>query len=819
MRPFVIHAHFYQPERTNPWTGTLDPEPSAAPFRDWNERVHDDCYRPNGAARIYDEQGRVERIVNNYERVSFDFGPTLLRWLEGKRPQTYAKVVDGDWRTMARTGHGNALAQAYHHVILPLASARDRRTQIRWGLADFRHRFGRQAEGMWLPETAADQATIDALIDANVRFTVLAPHQARRVRHRDGDWHDAGDRLDTGRAYRVAHSDGSGRSIATFFYDGALAQWLAFDHAAGDAGELVRRLADAEPSGGLVHAAVDGETFGHHRRFGELGLAYALFEAAGRAGLEPTSYAAWLAEHPAVDDAELADGEGTSWSCVHGVGRWYRDCGCATDSAPGWDQQWRTPLRKALDVVRDAAAEVFEERGAALFKEAWSARDDYVRLLLGEVSRQGFLDRHALRNIGDSSHVDLWTLLESQRHAMVMYTSCGWFFADVSGIETVYVLRSAARVLDLLGELGAGAGVREQVLGILAEARSNKPGVGSGADVWRHEVEPSEVTPARVASHLCLIALTHPERRDRYAAGGVLDSGGLQVSVRDLRTDRRARQAMVTARIATTSNATGRSEGLAVVALHLGGVDFYGLVVADPGPQEYARLTEPLWAAFPTAPIARLLQLAAAAFGDAAVEFDVDGAMPGGKQEIVGAVFGELTERFGEQYARLYHDHRRILEMMVDAGYELPRDLRAAAELTLTSQLEAQLVAARDAFHGEEPPEAAAFATIRETLAMARSHGCQLDLTAVASVLGEAVAAASGRAARTLQPADVDLVAEWIDVSREVGVDIDLSRPQEAAWGVAVQARAGRLRADQAEAVADLGALLGLSPAAWTRTP
>ncbi|MGH3666167.1 MAG: DUF3536 domain-containing protein, partial [Egibacteraceae bacterium] len=451
MQPFVVHAHFYQPERLNPWTGALDPEPSAAPDRDWNERILRECYRPNGAARIYDTRHRVERIVNNYERLSFNFGPTLLSWLERAHPRTYARVLDGDRRSAARTGHGNALAQAYNHMILPLATARDRRTQVAWGLADFRHRFGRDAEGMWLPETACNPDVVDDLIDAGVRFTVLAPYQAARVREPGGQWRDTGGQVDSGRPYRHAHSDGSGRSVAMFFYDGGLAQALAFDPATKDTGVLLERLAAAAPAdSGLLHAALDGETFGHHHAFGELGLAYALFDAAERKGLQPTSYAAWLDEHEPTAEVQVVGGEGTAWSCSHGVGRWCRDCGCATDSLPGWDQAWRTPLRQALDVVRDAAVEAFESRGGELLRDPWQARDAVIDVRLGALSRSDFVERHALRGIPERRIQDLWSLLEAQRHAMVMYTSCGWFFADVSGIETIYVLRSAARVLGLL---------------------------------------------------------------------------------------------------------------------------------------------------------------------------------------------------------------------------------------------------------------------------------------------------------------------------------------------------------------------------------
>jgi alpha-amylase/alpha-mannosidase (GH57 family) len=501
MRHFVLHTHFYQPERLNPWTGVLDPEPSAVPRRDWNERILAECYHPNAFARIFDGQRRVERIVNNYARVSFNFGPTLLSWMEYAHPRTYARILAGDAEASARTGHGNALAQAYNHMILPLANSRDRRTQIRWGLADFRHRFGREAEGLWLPEAAIDEVTVDALIDEGVGFTVLAAHQA------------AGS-VDTGRPYRLEHADGSGRSLAVLFYDGELAQSLAFDPATMDASVLLGRIEEARGrTAGLVHAALDGETFGHHHTFGELGLAYALFGAAQERGLEPTSYAAFLAAHPPEERARVVAGEGTSWSCVHGVGRWYRDCGCATDAQPGWNQAWRTPLRAALDVVRDAAVKVFEEHGGELLTDPWAARDEYIDVRLGQLSGEAFLERHARGRIDGRAAVDAWTLLEAQRHAMVMYTSCGWFFGDVAGIETVYVLRSAARVIELLGEVagpGLAAEVTTNTLDVLADARSNREGIGTAADIWRERVLADAVTPRRVAATIALIGLVRP---------------------------------------------------------------------------------------------------------------------------------------------------------------------------------------------------------------------------------------------------------------------------------------------------------------------
>lgn len=800
MQPFVIHAHFYQPERLNPWTGELDPEPTAAPDRDWNARILRQCYRPNSAARVFDDAGRVERIVNNYERVSFNFGPTLLRWLEHHDARTYAKIVDGDFRSALRLGHGNALAQAYNHMILPLANARDRRTQIHWGQADFRHRFNRPAEGMWLPETACNTEVIDDLIDADVKFTVLAPYQAARVRFAGGEWEDAQDRLDLGRAYRHAHSDGSGRSIAVFFYDGALAQTMAFDPATADANVSLDRISAAVPDGGgVVHAALDGETFGHHHPFGELGLAYALFSAAEARDLEPINYAAMLERQPPVDDVEVVGGEGTAWSCSHGVGRWYRDCGCSTDAQPGWNQQWRGPLRDALDVVRAAAGEAFSDRGAALLRDPWAARDDYIRVRLGGLAPVDFLERHARGHLSDDQKVDLWALLESQRHAMIMYTSCGWFFSDVSGIETVYVLRYAARVLGWLSELGLKAPT-DEVLEVLGEARSNKPEIGTGADVWRTQVQPSAVTATRVAAHTALRGLVQSLPAHE-------DTGGHSVSLSDHRSGSSGRLRLSTAHAVVTTRSTGRTHDLAVAALHLGGLDFHGVVADYPGHETFTAAVDRLWSAFPTAPMAALLQLVGEVF--TGETFGLEQALPAGRQEVVGAIFSDLNKRFGEQYARLYHDHQRTLESLTAAGYELPRDLRAAAQLTLSDEIERELASAGTDAGAE------AFSTIRSILMVSRDQGYQLDITAVTDHLTAALNEAAITAAKTLARPDVSNLRSWLALAAELDVDVDLLIPQEQIYDLAVRARAGRLLPDDVEVVASLAQLVGLADSTW----
>ncbi len=470
MSRIVVHGHFYQPPRENPWSGEIDAQPGAAPFHDWNERVHAECYRPNAFSRIPTEQS--DRTVNNFERLSFNVGPTLLAWMEKADPDTYGRLIDADRVSRRGLGHGNAIAQAFHHTILPLSPLRDVRTQVRWGLADFRYRFEREPEGMWLPETAASDDVLGVLIEEGVRFTILAPGQA----------HGA---VDTRIAHSYVHRDGSGRSLALFFYDGDIARAIAFEKAGSSAEGFIdlfeSRTAEKHH---LVHAATDGETYGHHQAFTDLGLAYALFVEAERRGLEVTNYGAYLDDHPPRDHVGIRAGEGSSWSCAHGVGRWKRDCGCSTGGEPGWNQSWRGPLRAALDVVRDAADEIFERMGAALFADPWQARDQYVDVVIGRTEWDELVARQAPGPLDDIAKQIAHTLLRLQESSMSMFTSCGWFFNDIGGIETIQILRYAARTLELMESLGQPT-PEKAFLEILEHAKSNDPEVGTGADVYR----------------------------------------------------------------------------------------------------------------------------------------------------------------------------------------------------------------------------------------------------------------------------------------------------------------------------------------------
>ncbi len=479
----AVHAHFYQPPRENPWTGTIDAQPDAAPFHDWNERVHAECYRPNAFVEL---DGRT---LNNFERLSFNVGPTLLGWLEEHHSDTYERILEGDRLSAERLGHGNALAQAFHHTILPLATVRDIRTQIRWGLADFRHRFRREAEGMWLPETAANTAVLSILIEEGVGFTVLAPHQVAEWREPDGVWVSGRDQpVDTRLPYRFLHPDGSGRELVVFFYDGALARDIAFGNLGSSSEAFVESFLSRGNDEGLVHAATDGETYGHHHKFSDIGLAHALFDGLEQRGAEVTNYATFLEQSAARLEFRPPPGPGTSWSCEHGIGRWSDDCGCQTYGPEGWDQRWRAPLRAGLEIIRWAADETFEQVGGSIFVDPWGARDRYVSVALDPSRFPEFLEAETAGLSDERSLQVAVKVLEAQRNAMSMFTSCGWFFYDVARIETVQILRYAARTLDWLSSLGLRL-PNDAFMPLLEEAQSNDPEEGTAASILARLME------------------------------------------------------------------------------------------------------------------------------------------------------------------------------------------------------------------------------------------------------------------------------------------------------------------------------------------
>lgn len=520
-----IHGHFYQPPRENPWTEAVPNQPSALPFHDWNRRITEECYRRAGAARIQDDAGRTLAVLNTFARISFDIGPTLLTWLDAHAPEVRDAMIDGDRAAVAEHGHGTAIAQAYSHVILPLATQRDRQTQIRWALRDFEARFSRPSEGLWLPECAVDTPTLEDAAREGVRFVILAPGQLSACRPPGGTWDEE---VDPRRPYRIALP--SGASIAAFVYDGGIAHALAFGRLLDSGDALYDQLREAARGGGLAHTATDGESYGHHHRKGEMALAWALHRLERDPTVRVVPYGRYLADHPPTWEGRLA--EDSSWSCAHGIERWRSDCGCGT--APGGGH-WRAPLRTALDRLAARLDALFERSVPA--DDAWALRDAYIEVLLG-AEPHPWLEAQLGRPLSAAEAERVLTALEMQRQRLLMFASCGWFFDDLAGIEPVQDLVFAWRALELAARLEPEtewiAPLRED----LAKAHSNDPEAGTGTDLLDRRVKPVFVGLAQAASRAAVEGAGSPAHDMDIEDFGVSETGWIveRITVRERRT-------------------------------------------------------------------------------------------------------------------------------------------------------------------------------------------------------------------------------------------------------------------------------------------
>jgi len=568
-----VHGHFYQPPRENPWLETVEVQDSAAPYHDWNERITAECYAPNGASRIVNTKNQITRIVNNYSRISFNAGPTLLSWLEEYAPRAYRAILQADTISRSRfNGHGSAIAQVYNHIIMPLATERDARTQIRWGIADFERRFERRPEGMWLAETAVNRATLDLLAQEGIQFTILAPHQCARIRpmHDGPKWTDTpNDTVDTTRAYRVPLENG--RSIAVFFYNGPVSRAIAFEGLLNSGDNFANRLLgefasvpDTQVTGHLIHVATDGESYGHHHKYGEMALSYALhlIEQGDVASL--TNYGEFLEKFPPAFEAEVV--EDSSWSCAHGIERWRSDCGC-NSGHPTWNQKWRGPLRDALDWLRDAATDLALSTAPAIYHDLWQARDEYISILhdRSRENQNAFFSRTATHPLNDDERCLALRLMEICRQSLLMYTSCAWFFDEISGIETAQVLAYAARLIQLSEHVSTQAGRQMEIefLRRLALAPSNLPEIGNGAEVYKRFARSKRVGLEHVGAHYAISSIFRS-----YPDDGSIFCFNVHREMHESLSSGRGKLAVGRATI--SSRITSSIEGVRYAVLHLG---------------------------------------------------------------------------------------------------------------------------------------------------------------------------------------------------------------------------------------------------------
>jgi alpha-amylase/alpha-mannosidase (GH57 family) len=679
MKPFVcIHGHFYQPPRENPWLGDIEIQDSAYPYHDWNKRISEECYAPNSAARILDKGEDIVAIVNNYAKMSFNFGPTLFVWLEKHEPEIYFSILEADRLSQKRfSGHGSAIAQAYNHMIMPLANSRDKYTQVFWGIRDFRHRFKREPEGMWLPETAVDLETLEILARHGIQFTILSPQQARRIRKiGKKEWTDvSGGKVDPKKPYVVQLP--SGGKIAVFFYDGAISHDIAFGGLLQNGELFSQRLSEAffpeKTDIQMVHVATDGESYGHHHRFGEMALAFCLdkIDSGGLASL--TVYGEYLEMCPPEHEVEIV--ENSSWSCVHGVERWRSDCGCGTGQHPDWKQAWRAPLREAMDWLRDQISPTYEKEIATFFKDPWEARDEYIQVILDRSKEnvESYFSRHLIRDPSQTVKTKILKLLELERNAMLMFTSCGWFFDEISGIEAVQVMKYAGRAIQLANEI-SGKDLESGFIARIAKAPSNKTAFGNGAQVYERYVKPAPLDPLRIGVHYAVSSLfeDYPEtiRIGEYSA---------QSQFVDHMESASQRLALGKAKI--RSEITWEEETISYAVLHYGDQNLIGGARRFSNERTFSAMQNEIKGAFQTGDVLPIIRLMDRHFGDH--NYSLWHLLRDKKREILNRILRATMAEAEASLRQIFENHYSIMSALKENNIPLPKAFATSVEFIL----------------------------------------------------------------------------------------------------------------------------------------
>jgi len=679
-RHICIHGHFYQPPRENPWLEVIETQESAYPYHDWNERINAECYEPNSVTRIQDKEGRINQIVSNYEKISFNFGPTLLSWIQEFAPQVYAAILEADkLSTESFSGHGNAIAQAYNHMIMPLANRHDKITQVVWGISDFRKRFDRLPEGMWLPETAVDLDTLRILYDHGIKYTILAPRQAKKIRKKgDDQWHDVSDgSIDTSRPYRVKLP--SGGEISVFIYDGGLSHNIAFGDMLNKGENLANSLlgasGDKKDRTHIVHVATDGETFGHHHKFGEMALAYCLDHIESNNLAKITNYAEYLEKFPPTYEVELF--ENSSWSCVHGVERWRNNCGCNSGGNPGWTQAWRRPLRKAMDWLRDSLISIYENESSQFLRNPWDARNGYIEVILDRSPEniEKFLSVHASRDLSKEEKVKALNLLEMQRNAMLMYTSCGWFFDEVSGVENIQIMQYASKAIQYASEI-QGPSLEQEYINRLKEAPSNK--FENAAVAYDKYVKPAQCDLLRVGAHYCISSIfedysaetnicCYTSKSDFYE---LLEAGKMKLAV---------------GQTYITSDITWEERNISFAVLHFGDHNISAGVRDFISEEKLEEMKKELKDTFSQGNIPEVVRLMDKHF-DSNI-YSLWHLFKDEQKKVLDQILELTYEGVDTAYRQIYENNITIMNFYENLRHQIPRPFVAAAEYIINSDL------------------------------------------------------------------------------------------------------------------------------------
>lgn len=677
----TIHGHFYQPPRENPWLEAIELQDSALPFHDWNERINKECYNPNSISKIVDNRNRILDVVNNYEHMSFNFGPTLLSWMEHFAPLTYERIIKADIESVSEhSGHGNAMAQVYNHIIMPLANENDKQTQIKWGIRDFEYRFGRKPEGMWLAETAVDDETLKFLEENGIKFTVLSPYQALKFRQEgDKDWQDVSwGNIDPARSYRYYIKSAPGKFIDLFFYDGAISRSVAFDELLKDGNKFIKRLkegiSDCRDYPQLINIATDGESYGHHTKFGDMALSYVLKIRAKDEGFKITNYAEYLDKYRSNCEVDIK--QASSWSCFHGVGRWKEDCGCSTGGHPGWNQKWRKPLRDALDYLRDELIVVFENEGQKYFDNVWNVRNKYINVILdrNEMNVKKFQQENFKPDLTDDDKVHAMELLEIQRQAMLMYTSCGWFFSEISGIETVQIMKYAARAMQLASRF-TSKNLEEKFLEILSQAKSNIPEFGTGKDIFERFVKPSIITVKQIATLWALSSLYQDFEDEENVYCYTITRKAYKKVQKNSST-------FIVGHIEIQSKITLQKSNVMFALMQYAGGDFHCTIKEYSDDAEFNRIKNDLIKIYTMNTLTEIIRALDEYFGKE--YFTLKDIFIEERRKILQILLKGKLEKFSQTYQEMYDEGKGSIYHLQGLGLSIPDEFKISAEYALS---------------------------------------------------------------------------------------------------------------------------------------
>lgn len=765
----TIHGHFYQPPRENPWLEAIELQDSALPFHDWNERINKECYNPNSISKIVDNRNRILDVVNNYEHMSFNFGPTLLSWMEHFAPLTYERIIKADIESVSEhSGHGNAMAQVYNHIIMPLANENDKQTQIKWGIRDFEYRFGRKPEGMWLAETAVDDETLKFLEENGIKFTVLSPYQALKFRQEgDKDWQDVSwGNIDPARSYRYYIKSAPGKFIDLFFYDGAISRSVAFDELLKDGNKFIKRLkegiSDCRDYPQLINIATDGESYGHHTKFGDMALSYVLKIRAKDEGFKITNYAEYLDKYRSNCEVDIK--QASSWSCFHGVGRWKEDCGCSTGGHPGWNQKWRKPLRDALDYLRDELIVVFENEGQKYFDNVWNVRNKYINVILdrNEMNVKKFQQENFKPDLTDDDKVHAMELLEIQRQAMLMYTSCGWFFSEISGIETVQIMKYAARAMQLAARF-TSKNLEEKFLEILSQAKSNIPEFGTGKNIFERFVKPSIITVKQIATLWALSSLYQDFEDEENVYCYTITRKAYKKVQKNSST-------FIVGHIEIQSKITLQKSNVMFALMQYAGGDFHCTIKEYSDDAEFNRIKNDLIKIYTMNTLTEIIRALDEYFGKE--YFTLKDIFIEERRKILQILLKGKLEKFSQTYQEMYDEGKGSIYHLQGLGLSIPDEFKISAEYALSHKFN-DIVVHSGGFVEDDLIQQATDINFE-----AKKIDIKLDKSPSNLVFSKKILQNINRLVHSFEIQQADVVLEIFDNVRKLELNVDIAEAQ-----------------------------------------